>query len=194
MLGRIGRMSEEIRLGSAGVTLRTYRPEDRDAWLALRAGSALTLKRFEPRWPADELTRAGYRRRLRRYADELARGEGYAFLVLSPDGTLVGGCNLSNVRRGSQQTATLGYWMGEAFRNQGYMSAAVRLACRFAFTELGLHRIQAACLPDNEPSKAVLRKCGFREEGLARSFLQIDGVWRDHVVFALLAGDLPQAE
>ena len=105
----------------------------------------------------------------------------------------MGGCTLSNVRRGVTQCCALGYWIGERFARQGYMHDAVRALVPFIFSTLGLHRIEAACLPTNEPSKSLLQKAGFRQEGLARKFLQINGEWRDHVLFALLEDDAPPA-
>jgi ribosomal-protein-alanine N-acetyltransferase len=105
------------------------------------------------------------------------------------DDSLMGGCTLSNVRRGVTQCCALGYWIGERFARQGYMFDAVRALVPFVFSTLGLHRIEAACLPSNEPSKNLLIKAGFRHEGLARGYLQINGEWRDHVLFALLADD-----
>ncbi|MCP5432403.1 MAG: GNAT family N-acetyltransferase [Alphaproteobacteria bacterium] len=182
--------SDALVLQGEGVRLRPPAPRDYEAWVALRSESAASLQKYEPRWPADELTRFGFRRRLRSYQAEMKRGEGYAFLVFAgPEDVLVGGCNLSNVRRGSQLCATLGYWAGERHRNRGYITAAVKAISSFCFGTLGLHRVQAACLPDNEPSKSVLRKAGFREEGLARSYLKVDGNWRDHLLFGLVEDD-----
>jgi len=98
----------------------------------------------------------------------------------------VGALTLSNVRRGVAQTGTLGYWIGEPHARRGYMTSAVRLMCDFAFRHLGLHRVEAACLPQNTPSIGLLRKTGFAE-GLARGYLKIAGEWRDHLLFARLS-------
>jgi ribosomal-protein-alanine N-acetyltransferase len=105
------------------------------------------------------------------------------------DDQLLGGCTLSNVRRGVTQGCALGYWIGERFARQGHMFDAVRALIPFVFSTLGLHRIEAACLPTNEASQNLLAKAGFRREGLARKYLQINGEWRDHVLFALLEDD-----
>jgi len=109
------------------------------------------------------------------------------------DNALVGGCTLSNVRRGVTQCCSIGYWVGQHFARQGHMFDAVRALVPFIFRTLGLHRIEAACLPENEPSKNLLLKLGFRQEGLARRYLQINGDWRDHALFALLADEIPPA-
>jgi ribosomal-protein-alanine N-acetyltransferase len=105
------------------------------------------------------------------------------------DDVLMGGCTLSNVRRGVTQCCALGYWIGERFSRQGYMFEAVRALVPFIFSTLGLHRIEAACLPSNQASQNLLMKVGFRQEGVALRYLQINGEWRDHVLFALLADE-----
>lgn len=111
------------------------------------------------------------------------------FVFREEDDALVGGMTVSNIHRGVQKSCTLGYWAGEIYSGNGYTTEAVRALSSFIFDELQLHRIQAACLPENERSQAVLRKCGFTQEGIARGYLRINGAWRDHVVFGLLTGD-----
>lgn len=176
-----------------GVSLRPPRRTDYEEWAALRGRSRAFLQPWEPSWPADDLTRAAFKRRLTAYARERAEGIAYRFLVFrSDDGALVGGLSLSNIRRGVAQTATLGYWAGQSFAGRGYTTAAVRAAVRFAFDRLGLHRVEAACVPDNLRSARVLLKCGFQPEGRARAYLQIDGRWRDHDLFGIVRGEEPR--
>lgn len=171
-----------------GVYLRYPRVQDFFAWSRLRAESRAFLAPWEPSWATDELTKGAFRRRLKRYQREARLDSAYAFFVFrAEDNALVGGCTLSNVRRGVTQCCGLGYWMGERFARQGYMSDAIRALVPFIFKTLGLHRIEAACLPSNDPSKNLLTKAGFRQEGIARRYIQINGVWQDHVLFALLA-------
>jgi ribosomal-protein-alanine N-acetyltransferase len=175
-----------------GVYLRYPRVADFVAWSKLRAESRAFLSPWEPLWTTDELSKGAFRRRLRRYQKEARQDSAYAFLVFRQlDNALVGGCTLSNVRRGVTQCCALGYWIGEGFSRQGHMFDAVRALIPFIFRTLGLHRIEAACLPDNEASKSLLIKAGFRQEGLARRYLQINGEWQDHVLFALLADEVP---
>jgi ribosomal-protein-alanine N-acetyltransferase len=172
------------RLTGSGVLLRPPQPGDFQEWRELRAASRAFLQPWEPVWPADDLTRAGFRRRLAAYQRDLDLGLGYAFFVFrGDDGALTGGVTLSNVRRGIAQTASLGYWCGEAFTRQGHTLAAVRAAVAFARRQVGLHRIEAACLPINEASGNLLLKAGFTEEGYARAYLKINGEWRDHRLF-----------
>jgi ribosomal-protein-alanine N-acetyltransferase len=167
--------------------LRYPRIADFPAWARLRSESRQFLTPWEPVWAEDELTKGAFRRRIKRYNKETRQDSAYVFFVLrESDNALMGGCTLSNVRRGVTQCCTLGYWIGERFARQGYMTAAVKALIPFVFRTLGLHRIEAACLTGNEASKSLLARCGFRQEGVARRYLLINGVWADHLLFALL--------
>jgi ribosomal-protein-alanine N-acetyltransferase len=178
----------DLRLDGDGVRLRPHRAADFTEWAELRAGSRAFLQPWEPTWPADDLTRAAYRRRLSAYAADIERGVAYPFLVFrESDGVMVGGITLSNVRRGVAQMGSIGYWVGQPFARRGYTVAAVTAVTRFCFGRLGLHRVEAACLPTNEASRAVLLRAGFQQEGLARAYLRINGAWRDHLLFGILA-------
>jgi len=170
-----------------GVYLRYPRIADYADWAKLRGDSREFLVPWEPVWAPDELTRGAFRRRIKRYQKETRLDSAYVFFVLrESDDALLGGCTLSNVRRGVTQCCTLGYWIGEKFARQGYMTAAVRALIPFVFRTLGLHRIEASCLVDNDASKSLLARTGFRQEGLARRYLMINGQWADHLLFALL--------
>ena len=159
-------------------------------WAAVREESRKFLEPWEPTWSSDALTRAAFRRRLRRYAREVREDSGIAFFVFrKDDDALLGGVTLSHIRRGVTQSCSVGYWMGQRFTRQGYMNDALSTVVRFVFDGLRLHRLEAACVPSNEASKAVLRRCGFFEEGAAREYLCINGVWRDHILFATLSSD-----
>ncbi|MBX7249650.1 MAG: GNAT family N-acetyltransferase [Caulobacteraceae bacterium] len=173
-----------------GVRLRPPRMADFAAWSQLRQISRPFLQPWEPTWPEDDLTRSAFRRRLQVYTRDMELGYGFPFLVFrSSDGALIGGLTLSNIRRGIAQAVTLGYWVGRPYVRKGYTLAAVRIATRFCFTRLGLHRVEAACLPSNEPSRNLLLKAGFSEEGKARAYLKINGAWRDHLLFGLVEGE-----
>lgn len=165
-------------------------PEEADfaGWTELRAISKDFLQPYEPRWPLDELTRASYRRRMRRYTQDARDKTGFAFFVFDrTTDDLMGGLTISNIRYGVSQSCSLGYWMGTPFAQLGYMSEVLPAIMPFLFGELGLHRIEAACLPHNEASMGLLKRVGFQEEGLARAYLKIDGQWRDHRLFAKIA-------
>jgi ribosomal-protein-alanine N-acetyltransferase len=170
-----------------GVRLRPPRMADHGPWSALRSRSHGFLQPWEPTWPSDDLTRAAFRRRIAAYTRDIETGQGFPFFVFrAQDDALVGGITLSNVRRGVSQTATLGYWVGQPFARRGHTLGAVRAVCRFAFAKLDLHRIEAACLPTNEPSRNLLLRGGFSLEGRARAYLKINGAWRDHLLFGLV--------
>jgi ribosomal-protein-alanine N-acetyltransferase len=184
------RFGSDLHLEGAEIYLRPPKLSDYGAWSSLRENSRAFLTPWEPVWPADDLTRFAYRRRLARYRREIRHERAFPFFIFrKADHALLGGCTLSQLQRGVQQSALLGYWAGEAHAGKGYVTAGVKAVVSFAFDELGLHRVQAACVTDNERSKSVLRKCGFHEEGIARGFLKINGNWRDHQVFAILRDD-----
>ncbi len=178
-------------LESGRVVLRTPQMADYPAWAELRAASREFLTPWEPLWSNDELSRASFRRRVRHYLRDLREDVGYALFIFSATGgALVGGLTLCNVRRGVTQSCTLGYWVGAKYARQGYMTAAVHAVVPFVFDSLELHRLEAACLPTNTASIKLLEKTGFRREGLARRYLRINGVWQDHLLYALLDGDM----
>ena len=180
-------------IGGDGVSLRAPQGADYAEWAALRDSSRAFLAPWEPTWPADDLTRGAYRRRLRRYAEDQRADLAYPFFVFrQEDDALVGGLTLGNIRRGVAQAGSLGYWMGAPYARRGYMSAAVRAVIGFAFGTLRLHRIEAACIPANAASLRLLEKTGFVREGYAREYLCIDGVWQDHLLYARLKDDPPR--
>ena len=145
-----------------GLLLRAPQMSDFVQWAQLREFSRGYLTPWEPIWPSDDLTRAGFRRRLRRYTEDIAADRSYPFIIFrESDGVMIGGITLANVRRGIVQAGTIGYWVGEPHANSGHMTAALR----------------------------VLEKCGFAREGLARRYLCINGVWQDHLLFGLLHED-----
>lgn len=173
------------------VLLRNPSMGDFSAWADLRAESRGFLKPWEPTWPSDDLTRAAFRRRIKRYQKDIREDAGAPFFVYrASDDRLVGGLTLTSIRRGVTQACSLGYWMGERYAGQGLMADAVRTVLPYAFDTLRLHRVEAASMPENARSIALLEKAGFSREGFARRYLLIDGRWRDHVLFAILADDL----
>ncbi len=170
--------------------LRAPQAGDYAAWSLLRMESRDFLTPWEPTWNEDDLTRNSFRLRVKRAAREIAADEAYSlFVVDARTEALLGGLTLGLVRRGVAQACTLGYWMGERHAGKGHMSEAVRGALRFAFQDLALHRVEAACLPSNEPSRRLLERVGFQHEGLARAYLRINGLWADHLLYAALASD-----
>ena len=175
-----------------GVVLRTPQMTDYNDWAALRERSREFLIPWEPTWPADDLSRGAFRRRIRRYVEDLRTDQGYAFLIIrGSDDAIVGGLTLANIRRGVAQAGSLGYWMGLPFIRHGYMTAAVRAVIPFAFNTLRLHRLEAACIPSNAGSIRLLENTGFVREGYAREYLCINGIWQDHLLYGRLKDARP---
>jgi ribosomal-protein-alanine N-acetyltransferase len=181
--------AEPFRLAGERVLLRSPERGDYEDWASLRGRSRDFLAPWEPSWPVDALSRASFRARIARYAEDWRTDQAYNLFIFTHDERLVGGVGLSNLRRGVSETASLGYWIGEPFSRQGYMTAALPLVLSFAFDRLRLHRVEAACLPNNAPSRALLVRAGFRQEGYARQYLCIEGRWQDHLLFAVLRED-----
>lgn len=170
--------------------LRAPQASDHAAWAVLRMESREFLTPWEPTWNEDDLTRASFRLRAKRAAREISTDEAYSlFIFETGTETLLGGLTLGLIRRGVAQACTLGYWMGRRHAGRGHMTEAVRGAVRFAFSDLALHRVEAACLPNNEPSRRLLERVGFQHEGLARAYLKINGNWADHLLYAALSSD-----
>jgi ribosomal-protein-alanine N-acetyltransferase len=176
-------------LAGERVTLRLPRKSDYREWAELRRKSRAFLAPWEPRWTGDELEYGAWRERLRRYRHEFNTGASVPFLIFGNEsGALVGGLTLSNIRYGVAQTASIGYWIGEPYAGKGFMLEALKLVKEHAFGTLRLHRLEAACIPDNNRSVRVLEKAGFRREGLLHAYLKINGIWQDHYLYALVAG------
>lgn len=172
------------------VMLRLPTAGDYREWATLRTESRRFLEPWEPAWAPDELERNAWRQRLGRYRDDYARGSAVAFFIFdTASGKLLGGITLGNIRYGVAQSGHIGYWIGQPYAGQGLMAEALDLLAGFAFDTLRLHRIEAACIPDNARSIRVLEKAGFQREGLLRSYLRINGVWQDHYLYALISDD-----
>ena len=174
-----------LTIAGERVTLRLPQMGDYEEWAELREASRAFLVPWEPTWPVDDLSRASFRRRVKRYAEDQRNDLAYPYFIFNnEDEKLVGGLTVTNIRRGVAQAGSLGYWMGAAFARQGFMTAAVRALVPFTFSTLKLHRIEAACIPENAASVKLLEKTGFVREGYAREYLCINGVWQDHLLYA----------
>ena len=172
------------------LSLRLPEMADHLAWSQLRRQGEGFLREWEPTWSLDHFSKKSFRNRV--YWAWRSRDEGRAlalFLLRRQDGRLLGAITLDNIRRGPSQAGTVGYWIGEEFARQGYMSEALAAVVHHAFTALDLSRIEAACLPENAASRGLLERSGFKYEGVAQAYLQINGRWRNHVLYANLRGD-----
>ena len=160
-----------------------------EGWAELRAKSRSFLEPYEPVWPKDDLTRAAFKRRIKRYQDSDKNNNGASFLFLTHEGEMIGGATISRMLRGVAQSCAIGYWIGEPHIQKGYMSEALLGLLPFVFIQKKFRRLEAACLPHNSASIRVLEKTGFTQEGYAREYLKIAGEWQDHLLFAMLESD-----
>ncbi len=184
------RNRSESELQTDRLSMRPPQMRDFEQWSRLRRDSRAFLSPWEPQWSRDHLTSRAFRNRVIWAERAIRQGEAYPlFLFRQKDGQVVGGVTLSNIRRQPAQAATLGYWVGEAFAMQGYMTEALSVVRDHAFAALDLSLLYAACLPSNIASSRILELCEFNYEGVAQAYLQIDGRWRDHVLYAALRSD-----
>ena len=172
------------------VQLRPLNPADWDPWREVRIRCRDWLLKWEPRASAGHPDPAEDRRAFvarcsaRDRERELGSGFGFGIFV---GGRFCGEINLNSIQRGPFQNAYIGYWMDQAVAGNGYTPEAVAVLCRFAFEELGLHRVQISIIPRNSASRRVVEKLGLRAEGVAERYLEINGTWEDHIRFAITA-------
>lgn len=184
------RSKSAIEIETKQLLLRPPLIRDFEEWASLRRNSRAFLVPWEPSWSRDHLTSRAFRNRVV-WADRAIR-QGDALPLLLVDrvgGAIVGGITLSNIRRQPAQAGTLGYWIGEDFAKNGLMSEALTALRDYAFNILDLSRLEAACLPENKASRNLLERCQFKYEGVAQAYLQINGRWRNHVLYACLRTD-----
>ncbi|WP_299275353.1 GNAT family protein [uncultured Georgenia sp.] len=178
-----------VLLEEAGVRLRPLRYRDRAAWQELRARNADWLRPWEATSPVPQAP-ASFRHYVAESRRLARRGEALTF-VIEVDGELAGQLSVSPILLGSLRGAAIGYWVSRHVAGRGVAPTAVALAGDYCFTELGLHRLEINIRPENAASLRVVEKLGFRDEGLRRRYLHIDGDWRDHRTFALVAEEVP---
>jgi len=179
-----------VRLETERLSLRPPAHSDYRAWVALRQDSRAFLTPWEPTWADDHLTRRSFTNRVYWAQRSITAGTAVPlFLIRRADEALLGAITLDNIRRGPAQAGTTGYWVGQPHSRQGYMREALEAVVHYAFTALDLSRIEAGCLPENTPSRRLLELCGYKYEGVAQSYLQINGRWRTHVLYANLRHD-----
>ena len=179
-----------VRVETARLSLRLPAHADWTQWADLRRASAAFLTPWEPIWSHDHLSRRSFTNRV--YWAHRAEAQGTALALVMErreDRQILGALTLDNIRRGPAQSGTLGYWIGAPHSRQGYMREAILAVVHHAFDTLDLSRIEAACLPENQPSRGLLETSGFKYEGVAQSYLQINGRWRNHVLYAALRSD-----
>ena len=175
----------DITLYATRIFMRPPELTDWQQWANVRAENKKRIQPFEPSWSAHYQSEEFFQRRLARQAREWDLDKANAFLIFRRDGRLIGGMNINNISRGAAQFASIGYWIDEEHEGQGYMAEALQLTLKYCFEDLGLHRVNASCLPNNTRSKKTLLRAGFKEEGMAEKYLQINGKWQDHELFGM---------
>ncbi|MBM9476210.1 GNAT family N-acetyltransferase [Nakamurella flavida] len=182
-----------VQCAAGPVELRPLRRSDGRAWRALRLRDRALIEPFDASsdlsW-ADRHSGALWRSHRFLLAGGARRGEVVPFAITVGD-RFVGQVTLGGIQRGALRSGWVGYWVDSAVHRQGVATAAVALAVAHALGPVGLHRIEATIAPDNLASQAVVRHLGFREEGLLERYLDIAGAWRDHLLFAVTAEELP---
>ena len=186
MFGR----SPKLIIETERLILRPPHHNDFNHWVQLRTDSRDFLSPWDPVWSDEHLILKNFTNRVYWAQRAVKNGSGCPlFLIRKTDRSLIGAVTLDNIRRGPAQAGTLGYWTGQAYARQGYMKEAVNSVVLHAFRKLDLSRVEAACLPENQPSRGLLESCGFKYEGVAQSYLQISGRWRTHVLYASIRHD-----
>ncbi len=184
------RFRGRVRIDTERMVLRPPQHTDFRPWSELRRNSAEFLQPWEPSWSTDHLTRKGFVNRVYWANRSIQQGTAVPlFLIRRDDNGLLGAITLDNIRRGPAQAGTIGYWIGSEYAREGYMREALTAMVHHAFEVLGLSRIESACLPENAASRGLLESCGYKYEGVAQSYLQINGRWRNHVLYANLRND-----
>jgi ribosomal-protein-alanine N-acetyltransferase len=184
------RQRRKVRLETERMVLRPPEHGDYRAWSALRDASRDFLTPWEPTWAPDHLSRKSFTNRVYWAQRSISNGTAVPlFLIRRSDSALLGAITLDHIRRGPAQAGTTGYWIGQPHARHGYMREAITSLVHYAFTTLEISRIEAGCLPENVPSRRLLEQCGYKYEGVAQSYLQINGRWRNHVLYANLRHD-----
>lgn len=182
--------TKSIQVPGSSMTLRPPANSDFEKWVTVRRESEAFLRPWEPLWPRDDLSEIGYQRRMKAYNQQRLNGWGRTYFLFSEnEERLIGGISLTRITYRGAKSATLGYWMSVNDAGKGNMKKAVPALLTYAYKQLGLNRIEAACLPHNDRSIALLTGCGFQTEGFAREYLEINGIAEDHVLFSKLKAD-----
>lgn len=180
----------DFLLSSERLYLRPPRSGDWQEWARVRSKNQLRLKPFEPSWPINCLSHDFFLKRLNRQIFDWKCDNAQSFLIFDASSAkLIGGININNICRGASQSASLGYWIDATYEGNGYMKETIQTILKYCFTEMNLHRVHASCIIKNERSRYLLLKSGFTEEGFAKKYLQIDGIWQDHYLFGLCRED-----
>ena len=169
--------------------IRDSQYSDFDQWRNLRENSIAFLELWEPKRGNDFFKRNAFNSRVRWAKKSSKAGQAYQFFIFDKFQNLLGSITIENIRKGPSNAATLGYWLGKQYTGKGFMREAVLTIVDFSFIKLNISRLEAATLSENRSSRRLLEKVGFKYEGVGQSYLQINGRWRNHVLYGLLRND-----
>ncbi|GAA4283066.1 GNAT family protein [Brevibacterium daeguense] len=179
-----------VTLVEGGLVLRPLQRRDAKEFAEVRRHNVDWLRPWEATIPEPDHQLPGFQQ-LRRILDSQARRGALLPFALEVDGRFRGQLTVSSFQWGSLLSASLGYWIDERVAGLGHTPTAVAMATDYCFSSLGLHRMEINIRPENTASLRVVEKLGFRDEGVRERFMHIDGDWRDHRTFALVAEDVP---
>ncbi len=190
LMAAVTHQNQPPRLETQRLLLRLPQSDDFSSYVDVRRRNQSRFQPVEPQWSRDALGKGGFMRRLRNARSLWQRRAGLAFFIfIKPHHTLIGGITASWLDTGRPGTAMVGYWLDGRYEGQGLMGDALRSVSTLVHQEHHIRRIEAACLPHNTRSMKLLHACGFQREGYCRSYLKINGVYEDHVLFARLHAD-----
>ncbi|MGP5124013.1 GNAT family N-acetyltransferase [Glutamicibacter ardleyensis] len=177
-------------LSSDRLLLREMTLRDQLAWIDLRNANAMWLKPWDPTNPLGAPEPMSFRQMLAAKRAAAHAGTGYSWVMTLPqlhskNPPIIGQVSVNGIQYGAARTASIGYWIDSSHAGFGLMPEACALVIDHCFQTLALHRLEINIRPENAASLRVVQKLGFRDEGLRKGFLHIDGAWRDHRTFAL---------
>lgn len=179
---------DDVYMDTDRLYVRLLRASDCSEWIRSRQINFDHLQKWEPIWDMDHLTYVGFNRFLKNVQNGFRSGGYYALVVFEKDtASLVGHIELGNVLSWPKNSASLGYWLCHTHQGKGYMTEATKAACDWAMAHLNLVKIEAGTMSDNEKSQAVLKRLGFAKEGYSKSYGEIDGTFKDHLLWGLTA-------
>ena len=181
---------QDFKINTARCYLRLPELKDYEPWVNLRRKSESFLLPWEPELDRNFYALSSFKARVRWAKKKFNEKKViHVFIFRQDDGILMGAITLSHLRKGAAQSGSIGYWLGEPYIKNGYMSEAVKAIIFHAFKNFELSRIEAATLPENQDSRSLLENIGFKYEGVAQSYLQIAGRWQNHIMYSFLRDD-----
>ena len=181
---------QEFKINTDRCCLRLPQLKDYEIWVNLRRKSENFLSEWEPERDKNFYSQSSFKARVTWAKHKFNEKKViHVFIFRQKDGILMGAITLSHLKRGAAQSGSIGYWLGEPYIKNGYMSESLRALIFQVFKNFEVSRIEAATLPENKASRSLLENIGFKYEGVAQSYLQIAGRWRNHVMYSLLRDD-----